>query len=544
MTSPWQHEAVSAFRTNHPWLFYAAASATTSLVLLVSLFLFLVEYFKPVGKRRGINGKPPILPPGPKGIPLLGNMLDMKEAVVDPYGKLFHDLKAHGEMATLHLGSKTWILLNSSRVCAELIAKRGSATNDRAPSPVISGILSHGDRRSLLMSADKWAEPRRVYHSLLSGTALRTYGAFQELESVQLLAEYLINPEKWHRHHLRYANGVIVRIALGERIRKSSRELRDLQLVVGRFITSVGMSIVDWFPDLARLPRFLQLGRGHWEGMDAWNYEVYSAWWAPARDKVLRGVAPPSFVRDTLLNRETGYTGDDDDALYVAMQLIEAGSDTTREALNVMVMAAITSPEPFARARREIDAVCGSDGDARLPVMEDMERLRYVCALAKEVLRWRPLFLLTPDHTATKDIEFEGYMFPAGVSFVINEVAVATECEEPDKFEPERWMDGHEMDILHGSWAFGGGRRVCVGYRLAQRSLFITISRLVQCFDFEANGPYDSRVLNPHTTEEPFPVKVTVRNQAYARLVGKEAVKAGVWEDAHGEEGSDETVDS
>ena len=71
---------------------------------------------------------------------------------------------------------------------------------------------------------------------------------------------------------------------------------------------------------------------------------------------------------------------------------------------------------------------------------------------------------------------------------VINEAAVSDECEEPEKFKPERFLDGHEQDVLHGVWQFGGGRRVCVGYRLAQRGLFLNIARLVLCYNLTAVG--------------------------------------------------------
>lgn len=77
---------------------------------------------------------------------------------------------------------------------------------------------------------------------------------------------------------------------------------------------------------------------------------------------------------------------------------------------------------------------------------------------------------LTPEHTASRDIDFQGYHFPAGVGFVINGIAVGDECEDPAAFRPERWLDGFEADITHGLWQFGGGRRICISYRLAQRS--------------------------------------------------------------------------
>lgn len=479
-----------------------------SLLLLLTLsglllFVAVAEYFKPTGKRRLRDGRESRLPPGPPGLPIIGLLHAMNDGRHDPDHKFvcssrivwcnvlielqLLEIAKYGEMTTVHLGSKTWIFLNSHRVVSEIITKRSSVTNTRSPMPISSGIVSH-DRRSLILPQEEWTERRRVMHSLLSGTALKQYGEWQELESTQMMAEYLFKPQLWYKHHYRYANSVVHRITVGERLGKSTQELADLQNCVTFFVGSIGSSIIDWFPDLAKLPKFLQPWRPHWEALGEWNYNVYNSWWVPARNQVEDGTAPPSFVRDVLLNKDTRYKGNDEDCMYLAMQLVEAGSDTTREALNIMVMAMLEYPKPFSKARADIDRVCGTGEDARLPVLSDMEDLRFICAIAKEMLRWRPIFILTPDHVASQDLEFEGYRFPAGTGFVINEVPVSNECENPSMFYPERWMNGHETDISHGLWQFGGGRRICVGYRLAQRSLFINIARLIQCFDFKPVG--------------------------------------------------------
>lgn len=388
-------------------------------------------------------------------------------------------------MTTLHLGSKTWILLNSHRVVTEIIAKRGLVTNGRSPMPVSSGIVSrHG--RSLLLPPDGWTERRRVMHHLLNGTALKQYGEWQETESTLMMAQYLLQPHLWYRHHYSYANSVVHRIALGERVRMSSQDLKDLQDVVTTFVGSIGSSMVDWFPELDRLPRQLHFWRPYWSNIDRWNHSVYRKWWDPVRNRIEDGSAPPSFVRDVLLHPDSAFRGSDQDAMYVAMQLIEAGSDTTREVLNTFIMASIRYPETFRNLRAEVDKLCDKDGLLRLPVLNDMEHLPYACASIKELLRWRPIFPLTPDHCLTQDLEFEGYIFPKGTGFVINGIAISDECDDSNLYRPERFIDGYQMDVAHGVWQFGGGRRICVGYRLAQRGLLINIARLALAFDFAA----------------------------------------------------------
>ncbi|KAH7010549.1 cytochrome P450 [Ilyonectria destructans] len=494
--------------------------------------MILAALLRPVGKRKTQTGRKPRLPPGPSGYPIIGNLLMAQSFRKDPFYKNLRDMSKFGEMTTLHIGSKTIVLLNSHRVVHELIVKRGSATNERTPMPISSRVLSR-DRRSLLLPQEQWAERRRVAHPLLaSGSSLKQYGDWQELESTQMMAEYVIKPALWYKHHYRYANSVIHRIVLGERLNKSTKDLDDLQNVVTLFTGSISTSIVDWYPVLDRLPRILQPWLPYWERLGQWSYDVSRKWWVQAREKVDQGIAPPSFIRDSLLHPDSKFTSDDDDCMYVAMQIIEAGSDTTRGALNIMIMAALEHPDVFQRARAEVDRVCGVGKNARLPTLADMDDLGYICAMAKEVLRWRSIFAFPPDHAASRDIEFDGYLFPAGVGFWINCIALAEECENPQAFKPERWLNGHENDIIHGLWAFGGGRRVCIGYRLAQRSLFVNIARLVQSVDYKANGPYNPELLNLEATGEPFPVAVSLRSKDYEDLIIREAETAGVLEDA------------
>ena len=104
----------------------------------------------------------------------------------------------------------------------------------------------------------------------------------------------------------------------------------------------------------------------------------------------------------------------------------------------------------------------------------------------------------------TEAFEFEQYYFPRGTLFTWNAWAISqnpAEYPDPERFYPERFMDEHVGDILHRIWGFGAGRRgkmsvecklikklVCAGYQVAARNLFITIARLLYCFDFAYAG--------------------------------------------------------
>lgn len=72
---------------------------------------------------------------------------------------------------------------------------------------------------------------------------------------------------------------------------------------------------------------------------------------------------------------------------------------------------------------------------------------------------------------------------PAGTSFLINSIGLSSEFDNTHEFQPERWIDSSETDNSPNFWGFGGGRRICVGWKIAEQALFITYARLLYCFE-------------------------------------------------------------
>ena len=91
-------------------------------------------------------------------------------------------------------------------------------------------------------------------------SALDQYGEWQQLESTQMLAEYLHHPDQWYAHHYRYASSVVHRVALGVRVEASSEDLGNLQKIATEFTGSIGSCLVDWFPAVAMIPRPFSVG--------------------------------------------------------------------------------------------------------------------------------------------------------------------------------------------------------------------------------------------------------------------------------------------
>lgn len=78
---------------------------------------------------------------------------------------------------------------------------------------------------------------------------------------------------------------------------------------------------------------------------------------------------------------------------------------------------------------------------------------------------------------------------------------------DPRQFNPLRYIDDHQTSISAANnadatkrdhFAFGAGRRRCQGIHIADRSVFLAISRMLWAFDFQ-------RAVDPETKQEMVP---------------------------------------
>ncbi|QMW28892.1 hypothetical protein G4B84_004227 [Aspergillus flavus NRRL3357] len=172
-------------------------------------------------------------------------------------------------------------------------------------------------------------------------------------------------PKAWHTHHYRYAVAILYKIVTNTPVQRTTAELEDLRRVTSTFLTSINSSFVEFIPQLSRLPKKLHFWRSHWEEMAPLQYPS----------------AEPSFVRDAVLKT---YSGTEEQAMSLTMLAIVAGADNPRMAMNTWTMACLAYPAIMQQAREELDRVSGSDA-RRLPNLDDLPRLPYMCAVVKEV---------------------------------------------------------------------------------------------------------------------------------------------------------------
>ncbi|KAL6408626.1 putative cytochrome p450 protein [Ilyonectria robusta] len=155
-------------------------------------------------------------------------------------------------------------------------------------------------------------------------------------------------------------------------------------------------------------------------------------------------------------------------------------------------------------------------------------------AVIKEGLRWRPNMIPTGmPRMLVEDDSWGPYKFEKGTIFTWNAWGIShseNEFKDNERFVPERFMDENVYDVLKGQFGFGMGRRVCVGWQVGMRNMFIAFSRLLYCYDFAEipGAPIDDARIDPLAhSESPFRIAITPRSDAHAELIRRECQAAG-----------------
>ena len=164
---------------------------------------------------------------------------------------------------------------------------------------------------------------------------------------------------------------------------------------------------------------------------------------------------------------------------------IFAGHHTTAGTAAWTLLELAKRPDHLKRVLKELDQHFGVDGEVTFQSLREIPILENV---VKEVLRLHPplIFLI---RKVMKDFHFKGYTVKAGkyvcasprVSHRIAEI-----FPEPEKFDPDRYLEGRQEDAQPFSWiAFGGGKHKCTGNAFAMLQLKAIFSILLRRYTFE-----------------------------------------------------------
>ncbi|CAM1508804.1 Fc.00g056520.m01.CDS01 [Cosmosporella sp. VM-42] len=183
--------------------------------------------------------------------------------------------------------------------------------------------------------------------------------------------------------------------------------------------------------------------------------------------------------------KDPGYKPNHEEIKSICLTMIAGGLDTTPTCI-LLGLAILSGPQGKGlqeKMRDEINKIY-PDSDAWGKCLKE-EKVEYVSAFCKEVLRFWTVIPMSLPGVSVKDITYQGARIPAGTIFLMNAWAANVDSEHfesPHEFSPERFLN-----IPEGSgtqhFAFGAGSRMCTGSHLANREMYISFVRVLLAFD-------------------------------------------------------------
>ncbi|KZO96403.1 cytochrome P450 [Calocera viscosa TUFC12733] len=460
---------------------------TLLLTALAGALLLALLYLRPTRGR---------LPPGPRALPLLGNLPQLLPA---PLFLRLHALTAkYGDLYTLRLPGATIVVLGSARAQADVLDRLGAVTSGRPRFVMAGEIMTRNLLYAFMPYGERWRRLRRVTHEGFNIRACASYYPFQSSEAANLVLSLLspavsVSSPSALPDKLKHAaaastwrslySGPSLTAEDEERVRRVDEVADDV------LRASIPLSsVVDVFPWLDNLPAWAAPWRKRGER------------WFERTDAFFRGVLELGKQQEKGQQHHKGFiasTADsferfavtEQEAAWTAGGLFAAGVETTASSLHVFVQAMILYPTVARTAQAHLDRVCG----ARPPGFDDREMLPYLQAMVKEVLRWKPVAALGIPHVAEEDVEYRGYVIPKGTLLMGNIWSISHDpafFPSPDVFDPTRFLDASGQvkepfpDYHDDTVAYGSGRRICPGRDFANNTLFIDMAYLLWAFDF------------------------------------------------------------
>ncbi|KZT66840.1 cytochrome P450 [Daedalea quercina L-15889] len=435
------------------------------------------------------NSKRLPIPPGPGGLPLLGNALQIPKEC--SWLTFTEWAKTFGPIMYLSIIGSPVIVLSSREAVIDLLEKKSLIYSDRPVAPMAGELAGMQKYTSMLSYGHRHRKGRKMMLGMLTGIG-KAQGVHtaQEAMAATFISRLRCSPSEYRAHIHWLVAASALELTYGIRS-DSSDDPYQLAIVKAMEALSETMApgayLVDAIPSLKYVPEWLpgasfkKRAREVADNLSSIENRLFRV----TREQVDRGEARQSFVANFLTENGDATPEDDELCREVAIQ-IYAGILMLLQTASVLLsffLIMAQYPHVQRNAQIEVDAVVGD----RSPQYSDRKFMPYLEALLKEVYRWNPVSPLAMPHQVRHEDVYAGYRIPAGSTILANTWALTHDPElypDPDEVIPERYLDGTDKSLNPDprDFVFGYGRRVCPGKTLADDTVFIVAASVLAAF--------------------------------------------------------------
>ena len=461
--------------------------------------------------------------PGPRGLPLLGNALQLGGPQV--HQQLEAWAAEYGPIYRFSIARRKVVVVGDHGLVAAVLRDRpdGFRRTQRLEEIWLemglpAGLFgAHGDawrsQRRMVMAAFGPEHVRQVHPALVQ-VAQRLAGRWANAASEGRAIDL-------QRDLMRFTVDIIAGLAFGAEVNtlESDGDIIQQQLdkIFPALFSRIMKPVATWrFVRSAadrELERAVQAVRAAVDQFVAQARQRLAS--QPARRE-----QPQNLLEAMIVAADQPDSGIDDSLVAGnVLTMLLAGEDTTANTLAWMVHLLWQNPATLARARSEVREVCA---DALAPTLAQLAQLDYVEACAHETMRLKPVAPLLPLQ-ALRDVQIGDVLVPAGtiVTSLMRRDSISEQhLPRAAAFEPERWLQPGTpaqgaSSVRRISMPFGAGPRICPGRYLALQEMKMAMATLLGRFDIADVSTPDGLPPREHMafTMAPVGLQMRLRNR-------------------------------
>lgn len=451
-------------------------------------------------------------PHGPKGLPILGNLLTFQRKPL----RFFRALEqTYGQMATVHIGKRPILLCFRPEYVRYFLVE--NPRNFTKPSIANSaglklflgdGLLTidgdfHRQQRRLVQPAfhkhrvDNYANTMtQLTQELLDGwrpgTVVNIASEMQQL-TLRIITKTLFNVD-------------------------SLEQTRQLGQAFDTVISSIpprGISIADKFIQLTSSKKSEQKRIANIRILDNFVYGLIEQ-----RRKTSQDTG--DVLSMLLAAQDEGTTMTDQQVHDHVLTFVAAGHETAQNTLAWTFYLLSQNPHVLEKLLNELQTVLAG----RIPTLNDLPNLPYLEGVINESWRFYPP-AWRQARQSINDFDLAGYHIPANTIIVLSQWVLHNLPDiwgDPENFRPERWDPQEGQKLPQGAYfPFGLGPHMCIGMAFAQLETKLLLASILQRYT-PTLVPGTHIVFQPLVTLRPkygMPMRLSATNIAAAHSVAK-----------------------
>ncbi|XP_054289551.1 methyl farnesoate epoxidase-like [Macrosteles quadrilineatus] len=456
-----------------------------AVVLVLFIILFAVLVYDVI--------KPPNYPPGPRWLPVVGNLLQvisLRKHLGFTHLVWCRLAEMFGSVVGLRLGRDLIVIVSGYKLVKQVSTREDF---DGRPDGFFFRLRSFGERLGIAFVDDAFYHEQKRFvlrHLKLFGFGGSSMEQHINEDTSQLIEwlQYQEGPVDIQEiFDVSVVNSLWAMLA-GRRFLLGDKRLKQLLSLLRESFRLLDMSggLLNQMPALRFLAPNLSGYNKIVHVIDSINsllQEIIDEHKDTLKPGVIRDLVD-AFLHEVNKQKkkpESSFT--EKQLMMLLMDMFMAGSETTSNTLAFAIFFLLKNPRVQEIAHRELKSVIEP---GKLPSLKDRSSLTYIEAIVMETQRLGNVAPITPPHRAKRRTLLNGYCIPEDTTILVNLFSVhmdPTYWNDPEVFKPERFIDKSGKIIQHDYFIpFGLGRRRCLGETLSKPSLFLFLASLLHCF--------------------------------------------------------------